>query len=243
MDATTLFEDTLPVSMTPFRPYGRTGLVVIDVVNGFCTPGAGPLAPPAADPAIERMIREIDGLARKMLARDFPLLVMRDSHPAERPEPPYPPHCIKGSGDDELVPGLAWLRGAKGVTVLEKDCIDTYVGGERPDGNAVASWIRDNRLRSLVAVGICTDICVLDAVTSLLSARNHEPVPGGGSALGDLRDVAVYEPGCATYDLPATVAASLGLPPTSAHPRGPTHRLGLYAMQARGALIASEIIL
>ena len=237
------FERALPVARSAHAIRGRAGLLAIDEVVGFCSPGAGPLAPPAPDAAIEAMVAETDRLARAFLARGWPVLAMRDSHAADRPEPPYPPHCLRGSGHDALVPELAWLESADGATVLAKDCIDTLVGGWGPGGNAVADWVVANRIETLVVVGICTDICVLDAVTSLLSARNHEAAPGAGSMLGGLRDVVVHEPGCATYDLPAEAAAALGLPPTAAHPRGPAHHMGLYAMQSRGAVIAGSLAL
>ncbi len=51
----------------------------------------------------------------------------------------------------------------------------------------------------------------------------------------------VYEPGCATYDLPRAAAASLGLPETAAHPQALTHPRGLYFMASRGAILASAL--
>jgi ribosomal protein S7 len=51
-------------------------------------------------------------------------------------------------------------------------------------------------------LGICTDICVLDFVSSALSARNIDRVP-------PLEDVVIYSEGCATYDLPVDVARNI----------------------------------
>ncbi|MEE8272303.1 MAG: isochorismatase, partial [Alphaproteobacteria bacterium] len=56
-----------------------------------------------------------------------------------------------------------------------------------------------------------------------------------------LKDIVVYEPGCATYDLPAATAAELGLPATATHPQMATHHMGLYLMASRGALLAGEL--
>lgn len=53
-----------------------------------------------------------------------------------------------------------------------------------------------------MVVGICTDICVLDFVVTILSARNHGLIP-------HLEEVVVYSQGCATYDLPVTVAKNI----------------------------------
>lgn len=52
------------------------------------------------------MVRRTDALARDMCARGLPVLVLLDTHDADRPEPPYPPHCIRGTGEELLVPGM-----------------------------------------------------------------------------------------------------------------------------------------
>ncbi|WP_233560365.1 isochorismatase family protein [Oleomonas cavernae] len=213
----------------------RFGLVVVDEVNGFATVGAGPLAPAAPNAQVTQMVAETDRLARAFLNRGAPVLAFLDSHDADRPEPPYPPHCVIGTGQEELVPALAWLEGAAGVTLMRKDCINGFVGGIGADGrNKVVDWVNAARLDTVVVVGICTDICVMDFVLTLLSARNHGLMP-------PLRDIVVYEPGCATYDLPANAVAGLGLPPTAAHPQGPAHHMGLYFMASRGAVLANQL--
>ena len=51
-------------------------------------------------------------------------------------------------------------------------------------------------------VGICTDICVLDFVSSALSARNR-------GFVASLQDVIVCSKACATFDLPIHVARDL----------------------------------
>ena len=233
---------TMPVSLRPYEAEGRIGLIVVDEVNGFCTPGNGPLAPPAADPAVEAMVSETDALARRFLGRGMPVLAFRDRHSPDRPEYPYPPHCIEGSGHDELVERLAWLESAAGAEVMDKDCINGLVGAIRADGgNHVFDWIRRNRLEAVAFVGICTDICVLDAVVTLLSARNHWI--DGRPMLDTLKDVVVHEPGCATYDLPLDAALSLGLPASAAHPAADAHHVGLWTMQSRGAVLSDGIIL
>ncbi len=234
----------MPVAAVTYElPEKGAGLVVIDEVNGFCTPGAGNLAPRAPDERIAAMIEETERLARAFLARRRPVFVTLDSHEPDRPEPPYPPHCIRGSGEDELVPRLRWLEAEPEVTLLRKDCINTFVGAMEPAQvrgthgafvNRFVDWTTVHALRAIVTVGICTDICVMDFVLTVLSARNHGLLPG-------LEDVIVYEPGCSTYDLPRSVAEELGLPPTAAHPRDLAHHLGLYFMASRGAIIARDL--
>ena len=52
----------------------------------------------------------------------------------------------------------------------------------------------------------------------------------------------MYEPACATYDLPLDVARDLGLPETAAHPQQSAHHIGLYVMASRGAVLAGELV-
>lgn len=214
----------------------RSGLVIVDVQRGFATVGAGALAPVERNAQIDRMIAETDRLARLFAARRLPIAVFLDWHDSDRPEPPYPPHCIVGSGEEELVPELQWLAQSPQATLLRADCINDFVGAiDLESGrNAIVDWVNAHRLDSIVVVGICTDICVAEFVATMLSARNHRMMPS-------LVDVVVYEPGCATYDLPREGALALGLPEQSAHPQALAHHMGLYFMAARGARLASHL--
>jgi nicotinamidase-related amidase len=234
----------LPVELQPYGLEGRTvGLVIVDEVNGFCTVGAGALAPPAPDSQVARMVEETDRLARRFAEEKRPILAFLDTHQPGKPEPPYPPHCERGTGEENLVPELAWLEECNGATLIRKDCINgfvgaieaSYVGGAHGQHhNKAVDWINNHRLDAVIVVGICTDICVMDFVLTLLSARNHGMTP-------TLEDIVVYERATATYDLPLEATDSLGLPPTAAHPKAEAHHMGLYFMASRGAVLAAAI--
>lgn len=224
----------MPIAPVSSVLHGEVGLVIVDEVNGFATVGAGPLAPARENAAVTRMIAETDRLARHFVDRDWPILAFLDSHIPGKAEPPYPPHCEIGTGQEDLVPALAWLKTAPQAHLMRKDCINGYIGAERPDGNEVCDWIARRTLKQVLVVGICTDICVMDFVLTLLSARNHGLVP-------PLQDILVYGPGCSTYDLPREQAVALGLPPTAGHPQELAHHMGLYVMAARGAALVDRI--
>ena len=96
-------------------------------------------------------------------------------------------------------------------------------------------WVNAHRLKAAVVTGICTDVCVMDFVLTMLSARNHGMMP-------TLEDVVVMEPATATYHLPREVVRSLGLPETAAHPKPATHHMGLYFMASRGAVLATRMM-
>ena len=225
----------LPIALGGFDPAAQTtGLVVVDEVNGFATVGAGNLAPPQPNAQVSRMVGETDALARRFEAAGWPILAFLDTHDPGKPEPPYPPHCERGTGEEDLVPELLWLNGSAAATLVRKDCINGFVGAIDGARNHMVDWVNGNRLTAVLTVGICTDICVMDFVLTMLSARNHGLMP-------TLQDIVVYEPACATYDLPGAVAESLGLPATAAHPQHLTHHLGLYFMASRGARLAGSI--
>lgn len=236
-DALETVRRTLPVALGTFDLAAQpTGLVIVDEVCGFAAVGCGPLAPPAPNAQVSRMVAETDRLARQFDARGWPIAAFLDTHEPGKPEPPYPPHCERGTGQEELVPELAWLHDSRHATLIRKDCINGFVGAIAPDGrNRILDWIDTHGLQAVVVVGICTDICVMDFVLTLLSARNHGMTRA-------LRDIVVYEPACATYDLPLEVARAQGLPDTAAHPQDVTHHLGLYFMASRGAILAGELV-
>lgn len=226
----------LPLDMTPFEVGARrVGLVIVDEVNGFCSVGHGNLAPPVENPQVSHMVAETDRLARAFAARNLPIMAFLDTHEPGKPEPPYPPHCERGTGEENLVPALEWLEDDAQATLLRKDCINGFIGAIREDGsNAVVDWVRENRIARLLVVGICTDICVMDFVLTALSARNH-------GLLAGVSDILVYSRGCSTYALPRPLAESLGLGAKAAHPQDATHFMGLYFMASRGAGLLGSV--
>jgi len=227
----------LPVTLGNYEIAGASaGLVIVDEVNGFATVGAGNLAPQSDNEQVSRMVSQTDQLARRFLDTEQPVLAFLDTHEPGVPEPPYPPHCERDTDESELVPALQWLSERDEVILVRKDCINGFVGSlDAATGeNRVANWINEHKLSAIIVVGICTDICVMDFVLTMLSARNHGLMP-------TLKDIVVFEPGCATYDMSKQSALDLGLPETAAHPQHVTHHLGLYFMASRGAVLTSEL--
>lgn len=237
-----MMEQELPVESQTYSSGSKSlGLAVIDEVNGFCTVQAGNLAPQSPDEQISSMVRHTDQLCREFIGQGDPILAFLDTHEPGVPEPPYPPHCERGTGEENLVPELQWLATHPDVTLVRKDCINGFVGSieTAPKGhglthNRCVDWVNVHRLNALLVVGICTDICVMDFVLTLLSARNHGLMP-------TLQDIVVMEPACATYDLPRDQAKQAGLPEAAAHPKAATHHMGLYFMASRGAIIANVL--
>lgn len=216
-----------------FPHHVKTGLVLVDIINGFCTVGAGNLAPTEPNRQISKMIEESERLARVFCDKEWPVLAFIDSHSPQKPEHPYPTHCISGTDESKLVPALQWLEKEPNVMIRRKDCYDGYIGSMEADGsNVFVDWVKNNDIRTLLVVGICTDICVLDFVCSTLSARNQ-------GFLEPLGDVVVYSRGCATFDFPMSIATTIK--DAIAHPQELMHHVGLYMAKGRGAKIAREV--
>ncbi|XP_021776260.1 nicotinamidase 1-like [Chenopodium quinoa] len=212
----------------------RYGLVLVDIINGFCTIGAGPLAPAEHNQQMSDMINEAERLARLFCEKKWPIMAFLDSHNPDVPEHPYPPHCLAGSEESNLVSALRWLEEESNVTIRRKDCYDGFIGSIQNDGsNVFVDWVKSNKIESLLVVGVCTDICVLDFVCSTLSAKTR-------GFLSPLNDVVVYSNGCATFDFPVEVAqiSKHGF----AHPQEIMHHMGLYMAKERGAKIVSSVV-
>ncbi|KAF7803774.1 nicotinamidase 1-like [Senna tora] len=210
------------------------GLVLVDIINGFCTVGAGNLAPTEPNSQISEMINESARLARLFCEKNLPVMAFLDSHHPNKPEDPYPPHCIIGSDESNLVPALRWLENEPNVTMRRKDCFDGFLGSIEEDGsNVFVDWVKKNKIKTLVVVGVCTDICVLDFVCSTMSAKNL-------GLLKPLEKVVVYSNACATFDFPLDVARNTK--GALAHPQEFMHHVGLYMAKERGAKIASQVL-
>ena len=229
--------EAIPLSKTELdlRTNGQGfGLIIVDEVNGFATVGAGNLAPQTPNEQVSTMVSETNRLAHSFIEQGMPVLAFLDTHESGKPEPPYPPHCERGTGEEELVPELKWIEKEPLATLVRKDCINGFIGSFQPDGsNSIIDWVKENRVKNVLVVGICTDICVMDFVLTMLSARNHGMLQG-------LNEVVVYDKGCSTYDLPGDVVKEIGLPPSTSHPQDLTHYMGLYFMASRGAQLVNS---
>ncbi|KAK2437265.1 nicotinamidase [Trifolium repens] len=210
------------------------GLVLVDIINGFCTVGAGNLAPREPNRQISEMINESTRLAKLFCEKKLPVMAFLDSHQPNKPEDPYPPHCIAGTDESNLLPALSWLENETNVTIRRKDCFDGYVGSIEEDGsNVFVDWVKKNKIKTVVVVGVCTDICVLDFVCSTISAKNH-------GLLKPLENVVVYSHACATFNVPLEITTNVK--GALAHPQEFMHHVGLYMAKERGAKIAKEVL-
>ena len=159
----------------------RRAIVVIDMLVGFCRRGA--LYSPRYDPVVARLRTHLAAAE----AEGVPLVFLVDTHVPNDPEfKMFPPHCVKGSGEDEVVPELKEL--ADRGTVVRKH---TFSGFQDTELDAVLERLAPEVIE---VVGVCTDICVVYAVYDL-RMRGYE--------------VLVHKDLVETYDAPGHDAEEL----------------------------------
>ena len=153
----------------------RRVLIVTDVQEGFTR--VGNLASPECEAAIPRIVR----LVEDEVARGTPLILTKDSHVENDLEfRMFPPHCIVGTEEQELVPELRRFE-ADAAAVVQKRRYSALFDTD------LAKTLEELDPDEVHLTGFCTDICVLHTATDLRN-RDH--------------DVVVLADGCETFDAP-----------------------------------------
>jgi nicotinamidase/pyrazinamidase len=155
-------------------------LLIIDMVRGFLEPGH----PLYCGDDSRRLVPSIRSLAEQELARGGHLLFACDNHdPDDLEFRLFPPHCIRGTEEAEVI---AELRDLPGPVIPKK----RYSAFHNTDLDAQLRALQPDRL---IITGVCTDICVLFTAED---ARNRDldvVVPAGC--------VASFDPGEHTHAL------------------------------------------
>ena len=178
-------------------------LVVVDMVNGFIKEGN------MADPYINHITEGIVDLVEKYIKEDELVVFIKDTHNENSLEfKKYPVHCMKGSGEERLIPEL------------EK--YEDY--GLSYEKNSTCALFNPfflnaiNKMDSLEEIGItgcCTDICILNLAIPLVNFfdQNNRDI-----------DVVVYKELVETYD-------------SSLHNREEYNEMSLKLMKQSGIII------
>jgi hypothetical protein len=213
--------DALPVvSLTDMFPQPERGAILVeDLLIGFCREGA--LASPRIDALVPGAVRIIE----RARAAGVPRVVSsQDAHTPDTPEfEAFPPHCIRGTREADLVPEIAALQAQGAFTVIEKNSLSTSVTP------AFERWLENNDdITHYLVIGDCTDLCIYQLsmfVRLWANATNRQD-----------RTVVVAASVVDTYDLP--VAAANGALP---HPGDLLHVLFLYHMALNGIHVVQAI--
>ena len=154
-------------------------LVVIDMVNGFVNFGA------LADKNIDKITPTILDIMREAKKNNFGLLAFKDCH-AENDEEfkTFPPHCIKGTAESELIPQLKEVSNMFDF-IIDKNTTNGFVTKQ------FQNLLKINMYDNVLVCGCCTDICVSNFVKSYIDYIKKEKLP---------TKVVVFENACYTFD-------------------------------------------
>lgn len=138
----------------------RAVLVIVDMINGFARGGA------LFSPRVEALIPGIAELAAACIQADIPCLAFGDAHPSDSPEfTAYPPHCLDGSEESELVSALAAYPE---ILRIRKNSTNGYL---EP---VFQQWLEQHSaVDTFIVVGDCTDICIQQFSVALKCAYNR----------------------------------------------------------------------
>ncbi len=133
-------------------------IIVVDVLNGFCRTGN------LASERLGSVVPGIRAYLEREVAAGAALIFLADTHEPDDPEfAMFPPHCVAGSGEEEIVDELRELAAA--ATVVRKR---RYSGFFETDLDRLLAELAPDVVE---VVGVCTDICVLHTVADL---RNRD---------------------------------------------------------------------
>ncbi len=132
-------------------------LLIIDMLKGFCRSG-NPLSLSNSTTEIEQ---EIEARILNYQDNEDKYFFVCDSHSIDDPEinNPYPPHCMKGTSEAEIIDSLS--KYANENNTLTKNTLSiTY-------NTKLIERIEELDVTEIEITGVCTDICVLFAVYEL----------------------------------------------------------------------------
>lgn len=155
--------EALPRMSMSEIPAGDTALVIVDAVNGFIREGA------MSSPRIECIVPNIVILMKKCKARDIPIAAFADCHGEDCAEfASFPPHCIKGTSESELVDEI---KAEGGYRLIEKNSTNGF------HEKAFRDWLEAGGVSRFIVTGDCTDICVLQFCLSLKTYFTRNDLP------------------------------------------------------------------
>ena len=133
-------------------------VIVADVVRGFLEEGY----PLFCGEAARRIIPNIQRLLEQEIARSSKVFYICDHHAPDDPEfKLFPPHCIAGTPETELIPEVRQYPGE----IVFKTRYSAFFN------TSLEQKLKALRPEKLIICGVCTDICVMHTTSD---ARNRD---------------------------------------------------------------------
>ena len=139
-------------------------VLVVDMLRGFLEEGY----PLYCGNRARRIIPPIQGLLKRELDRGSRVFFLCDCHAVDDPEfKMFPPHCIEGTTEAEIIPELAQYQGE----VIRKRRFSAFFD------TPLEEKLRALKPEKLIVCGVCTDICVQHTVADARSRDYEVEVP------------------------------------------------------------------
>ncbi|MBI2907492.1 MAG: cysteine hydrolase [Chloroflexi bacterium] len=139
-------------------------VLVVDMLRGFCEEGHALCVGPAA----RRIIPDIQALLDGAVVKGAPILFLCDRHaPDDREFQMFPPHCIDGTEEAEVIPELARYPGE----IIPKRRYSGFYG------TVLDSRLQELKPDKIVVCGVLTNICVLHTVADARNRNYQVEVP------------------------------------------------------------------
>ncbi|MFC1901759.1 nicotinate phosphoribosyltransferase [Chloroflexota bacterium] len=133
-------------------------VLVVDMLRGFLEEGC----PLYCGARARRIIPNIKTLLEREQAKGSKIFYICDSHdPDDLEFRMFPPHCVAGTAEAEVIPELAGYPGE----VIPKRRYSAFYGTE------LEEKLRQLKPEKIIVCGVCTDICVCHTVAN---ARNRD---------------------------------------------------------------------
>lgn len=128
-------------------------LLVIDMQRGFLEDGY----PLFCGEEARRIIPSVRRLVEQELEQGTPVFFSADAHVSnDREFKIFPPHCIQGTTEAEIIPELAVYLPRS--TLIETSSYSAFFATD------LHKRLQQARVKELIVCGVCTDICVLHTV-------------------------------------------------------------------------------
>ena len=133
-------------------------VLVIDMLRGFLEEGY----PLYGGVKVRQIIPNVQRLLKKEISKGSKIFFICDNHDADDPEfKMFPPHCIAGTKESEVIPELKELPGE----IIPKKRYSAFYGTD------LEKWLEKLKPGKLIVCGVLTNICVMHTVAD---ARNRD---------------------------------------------------------------------
>jgi nicotinate phosphoribosyltransferase len=139
-------------------------VLVVDMLRGFLEEGN----PLFCGERARRIIPAVKALLQHEIAQGTPVIFLGDQHlPNDCEFQRFPPHCVAGSKECEVVPELSDFAD----TIVAKQHLNAFTGTN------LSTLLEELGATTLVICGVCTDICVLHTAISARELGYEVEVP------------------------------------------------------------------